>query len=154
MRISIIIIFFATISIEMTSQTGDTIIDKKLYKYRSYYPSSNSRKGFDDDKNQPLLSLGNIIYNEKAGHWIYFLQNGKKFAEGTYKNGKKIGKWLYYKGNEKEYKTLKYSKENNLLDQIFVDEFGHLEIRDITAKYNQTIYVNGSWVESNIRFVD
>ena len=149
-----IVLLFSIILTKSYSHVNDTVINKKHYSVRNYYPSGNSRANLDSDKNQPLLSLGNIIDNEKTGHWIYFLQNGSKFAEGNYKNGKKIGKWLFYKGNDKEYKTLKYSKENNLLDQIFVDEFGRLEIRDITIKYNQIIFVNGWRVESPVRFLD
>jgi hypothetical protein len=46
------------------------------------------------------------------------------------------------------------SKDNALIDQIFIDEYGHLEIRDVTEKYNQIIYVNGWVKEAPIRFID
>ena len=154
MKKIIIVLVLLNILTESYSQTNDTVINKKHYGFRTYYSSDNLRTNFDSDKNQPILSLGNIIDSKKEGHWIYYLQNGSKFAEGNYKNGRKIGKWFFYKGSSKACKTLKYSKENNLLDQIFIDEFGHLEIRDITEKYNQIIFVNGWRVESPVRFLD
>ena len=48
-----------------------------------------------DAEKQNKKSQGIYDANLKEqGKWTYWHQNGKKLAEGVYKDGEKIGKWL------------------------------------------------------------
>jgi antitoxin component YwqK of YwqJK toxin-antitoxin module len=42
------------------------------------------------------------------GFYREFFSNGKKFAEGQYKNGKQVGTWTYWHDNGQEQRTVTY----------------------------------------------
>jgi hypothetical protein len=119
---SLIIVFGLTTS-GIFSQS-DTVYKKKHYNYIEYY----------SDKKVKLL--GNMKDSMKSGDWIYFKQNGKLLAEGTYLNGKKIGKWTYI-----DYKNKKHSHKwepDAQPDERMVFEKGQLVMYDHLSTRDQT----------------
>lgn len=125
----------------LQSQTMDTIINKKHYSYRGYYPTAYSRINLDTEETQTLLCVGNFENGKKTGQWIYFYQDGSVCAKGLYKEGRKIKTWSYYSATQ-HHDYLKYTSKHEFIDQIFVNESGYLEVRDVTIQ-NQILYVNG-----------
>jgi hypothetical protein len=88
---SFFIVFLNLFILHSFSQT-DTIYKKKHYNHAEYY------------SDKKVQTLGNMKDSMKTGNWIYFKQNGKLLAQGSYLNGKKIGKWAYV-----DYKNKKHS---------------------------------------------
>jgi antitoxin component YwqK of YwqJK toxin-antitoxin module len=85
-------VLFLCIKSSLCFSTTDTIYRKKHYTSVEYYPDKK------------VKSFGNLKDSVKSGEWIYFGQNGKLLAEGSYLNGKKIGKWIYVDLRDKKHK--------------------------------------------------
>ena len=52
-------------------------------------------------KNGKLMSIGVKKKGTEQGHWIYYHNNGAKWTEGDYQDGKKVGIWKVWYDNGK-----------------------------------------------------
>ena len=52
--------------------------------------------------NNKLMSIGVEAKGLEQGHWIYYHNNGAKWTEGDYQDGKKVGVWkVWYEDGRK-----------------------------------------------------
>ena len=91
--------------------------EKKVFKYyKELYPDGSTK------------IEGPLKNNQREGHWIYFYDNGVKWSEGNYINGKAVGKFtirykdgnlweeIYYKQGVKS-KEVVYDKNGKVVDE-------------------------------------
>ncbi|GAB4301517.1 MAG: hypothetical protein Kow0068_24420 [Marinilabiliales bacterium] len=80
--------------------------------------------------------------HQKEGKWTYWYENGKKWSEGTFKNGLSDGKFtIYYQSGKKNYEA-SYKQGVPHGEWIFYDEYG--------KKYKKVIFKNGEKVSEKM----
>jgi hypothetical protein len=118
-----LILFLIFLSFRSFSVT-DTIYKKKHYNLIEYY------------SDKKVKSMGNMKDSMKTGEWIYFKENGKLLAAGSYLNGKKIGKWTYI-----DYKNKKHTHKWEIgaqPDERMVFERNQLIMYDHLSTHEKT----------------
>jgi antitoxin component YwqK of YwqJK toxin-antitoxin module len=88
--------------------------DRQLIRETTYYP------------NGKLQMDGTYKNNQREGQWIYWYDNGSKWSEGSFREGKNDGKRLTYFKNGKVRYEAYYSNNVRVGKWKFFDESGKL----------------------------
>jgi len=67
--------------------------------------------------NKEIGTEENYIDGKIEGKCLFMWCNGKKMAEGKYKNGRKLGRWIYYK-EDGEIDFYEYYKNGKLREYV------------------------------------
>ena len=130
------------------AQNFDTIINKTHYNTILFY-QNNFLRGPVNNSGRTVLAYGTTLNEKKEGEWIYFDQDGRKLAEGKYKEDLKLGVWYYYPQAGLKIK-LKWKKNQTRSESIIIEE-GKTQIVDV-LEYSIK-YINGKKQHSKTRFL-
>jgi antitoxin component YwqK of YwqJK toxin-antitoxin module len=95
----------------------DIINGEKVFKYyREFYPGKK------------IKVEGPLKNNKRQGHWVYYYENGVKWSEGNYIDGKAVGKftiryddgllWIHsYFNNGIKTKEIIYNKNGQIIQE-------------------------------------